>query len=118
MLTKALIAALAAIALAVVAPTAGAKTVKPRPAVTLSAAASAPKSGCLTITRVILANQEGVDPDPDNDSDEDGDRDQDSGADSDPGTDTDADSGPNTGESDPGPWEPPTSDPDENECEQ
>ena len=117
MLTKALIAALAALALAVVAPAAGAATVKPRPAATLSAAASAPTSGCLTITRVIRANQEGVDPAPDTDDTGTG-PDVDSPVDQDPGTDTDADTGPNTGTSD-NPWEPGESDPDDlGECEQ
>jgi hypothetical protein len=114
MLTKALIAALVAIALAVVAPAAGAATVKPKAAATHSAAASAPKSDCLTITRVILG-QEGADPDPDDD--EPLEPDVDSSGDEDPGRDTDADTGPDTRTSD-NPWEPGESNPDGDECEQ
>jgi hypothetical protein len=115
MLTKALIAALVAVALAVVAPSAGAATVKPRPTATLSAA-SAPTSGCLTIKHVILANEEGADVDPD--SEPETDADEDPPVDQDPGRDTDADSGPNTGTSD-NPWEPGESHPDGlDECEQ
>src|SRR5262245_60634538 len=111
MLAKALIAALVAFAFAVVAPVAGAATVRPGKAP--NAAVSAAKPACVGIIRagVVLANEEGVDPDPDSDSDSDPDRDRDSGADSGGG---DTDSGaPDTGESDPGPYEPPTSDPDE-----
>ena len=51
MLMKALIAALAAIALAVVAPAAGAATAKPRPVTASTPAAHAATPACATIKR-------------------------------------------------------------------
>jgi hypothetical protein len=115
MLTKALIAALAAIALAVAAPAAGATIAKSRPLTTSTAAAHASSTPCVTLTRagVISAQEEGADTDPDRGPETDPDPDVDSPIDQDPRTDTDADTGPNTGTSDPN--EP---DPDLGECEQ
>ena len=119
MLTKALVAALAAIALAVAAPAAGATIAKPRPVGT-STAAYAAKAPCVTLIRpgVLSVQEEGADTDPDRGPESDPDPDEDSPVDQNPGEDTDADSGPNTGTSD-NPWEPGTSNPDgSGECEQ
>jgi hypothetical protein len=98
---------------------AGATIAKPRPLATSTAAAHSASKPCVTLTRpgVILAQEEGADPDPDRGPERDPDPDEDSPVDQDPGTD--ADTGPNTGESDPGPYEPGESDPDDlGECEQ
>ena len=115
MLTKALIAALAAIALAVAAPAAGAATATPRPAAGASTAAHAATPACAGITRtgnIRGAGEGGTDTDRDG-PDRVPDDDVDSPIDSDPGTDTDAGSVPDEpGESDPG------EDPDLGECEQ
>jgi hypothetical protein len=115
MLTKSLIAAFAAIALAVAAPGAGATIAKPRPLATSPTASHAASPPCVRFTHPggNSVQEEGADTDPDHGGDSDPDPDVDSPVDQDPGTDTDAGTGPNTGTSDPN--EP---DPDLGECPQ